>query len=134
MPTMPVRVSGPPEPARAAIEALRLRLGLPDALPAVVLAEAEEAAARRPEGYADLTDVEFVTIDPAASKDLDQALHVARDGAVGELPDHPARLHKPCVPHMHHQVPPSSRIRRPQPADEAPGTQRHDARTCLGHP
>lgn len=80
MPAAPVRLSGPPEPARAAIEALRLRLGLPDAFPAIVLAEAEEAAARRPEGYADLTDVEFVTIDPAASKDLDQALHVAGDG------------------------------------------------------
>ena len=70
MPAAPVRLSGPPEPARAAIEALRLRLGLPDAFPAVVLAEAEEAAARRPEGYADLTDVEFVTIDPAAAISL----------------------------------------------------------------
>ncbi len=76
---MPVRVSGPPEPARAAIEALRLRLDLPGSFPAVVLAEAEEAAARRPEGYADATDVEFVTIDPASSMDLDQALHIARD-------------------------------------------------------
>ena len=45
MPAAPVRLSGPPEPARAAIEALRLRLGLPDAFPAVVLAEAEAADA-----------------------------------------------------------------------------------------
>ncbi len=79
MPTMPVRVSGPPEPARAAIEALRRRLDLPDAFPEEVLAEAE-AATRRPEGYVDGTDIEFVTIDPESSKDLDQALHIAREG------------------------------------------------------
>ncbi|WP_297101885.1 RNB domain-containing ribonuclease [Tessaracoccus sp.] len=77
---MSVRVSGPPEPARAAIEALRLRLDLPDAFPEAVLAEAAEAATWRPEGYLDRTDVEFVTIDPESSMDLDQALHIARDG------------------------------------------------------
>ena len=77
---MPVLVSGPPEPARAAIEELRLRLDLPESFPDVVLAEAEEAAARRPDEHADLTDVEFVTIDPESSMDLDQAIHIARDG------------------------------------------------------
>ncbi|MBB2941799.1 exoribonuclease R [Actinoplanes lutulentus] len=57
---------------------LRQELHLPDEFPAAVLAEAEAAArATRPAG-ADLTDVPFVTIDPATSRDLDQAMHLSR--------------------------------------------------------
>ncbi|MFT3889213.1 MAG: RNB domain-containing ribonuclease [Arachnia sp.] len=80
MPAAPVRVAGPPAAARDAIEALRLRLELPDSFPEGVLREAAEAAERRPEGYRDMTSVPFVTIDPASSMDLDQAVQIERDG------------------------------------------------------
>ena len=60
----------------AAIQAeLELSPGFPD--------EVEEAAAdaaahpRLPE--LDRTDIELVTIDPEGAKDLDQAMHIARD-------------------------------------------------------
>ncbi|MEW5927597.1 MAG: RNB domain-containing ribonuclease [Gemmatimonadota bacterium] len=52
--------------------------------PAAALEEAERAARGRDpaaaEGYADLTGVPFVTIDPPGSRDLDQALHLERAG------------------------------------------------------
>lgn len=61
--------------------AVRAEFALPDTFPAAVLAEAAQAAARRPEGdRVDATDIELVTIDPPGSKDLDQALHVTRRG------------------------------------------------------
>ncbi|GAA2867555.1 ribonuclease R [Actinoplanes cyaneus] len=56
---------------------LRRELGLPDEFPAAVLAEAEESAGT-PLGGPDRTDVPFVTIDPAGSQDLDQAMHLSR--------------------------------------------------------
>jgi exoribonuclease R len=47
--------------------------------------EAEEAARRAAESPRlpdlDRTDIPFVTIDPASSRDLDQALHLERDGS-----------------------------------------------------
>ncbi|BBH66762.1 ribonuclease R [Actinoplanes sp. OR16] len=56
---------------------LRQELRLPDEFPVEVLAEAEEAARTAlPEN--DQTDVPFVTIDPASSRDLDQAMHLSR--------------------------------------------------------
>jgi exoribonuclease R len=60
---------------------LRHKLELPSEFPADVLAEADFAssALRLPE--LDLTTVEFVTIDPQGSTDLDQALHIERNGA-----------------------------------------------------
>ncbi|TWF74809.1 exoribonuclease R [Pseudonocardia hierapolitana] len=61
--------------------AVRAEFALPDAFPAPVLVEAARAAAGRPgpgPGRRDATDVELVTIDPPGSKDLDQALGVAR--------------------------------------------------------
>ncbi|WP_309080090.1 RNB domain-containing ribonuclease [Zhihengliuella sp.] len=45
-----------------------------------VLAEAEGAAAAVVLPDLDLTSVEFVTIDPPTSTDLDQAVHIERDG------------------------------------------------------
>ncbi|GAA4599443.1 exoribonuclease R [Actinoplanes octamycinicus] len=56
---------------------LRRELGLPGEFPAAVIAEAERAAAETPGGV-DRTDVPFVTIDPAGSQDLDQAMHLSR--------------------------------------------------------
>ena len=53
-----------------------MAVGFPDE----VEREAEAAAAARPsgEGRTDLTGVEFVTIDPPGSMDLDQAMHLER--------------------------------------------------------
>jgi VacB/RNase II family 3'-5' exoribonuclease len=43
-----------------------------------VLAEAEQAAAHITLPDTDATDIPFVTVDPAGSRDLDQAVHIAR--------------------------------------------------------
>ena len=70
-----------PEPAAPAFAALRRELGVVEEFPAAALEEAAQAVAspRLPE--ADLTDLAFLTIDPEGSLDLDQAVHLARDGA-----------------------------------------------------
>jgi len=60
---------------------LRRELKLPGEFPPEALAEAETAARERPLPPTDLTDVPFVTIDPATSRDLDQALHLSRAGS-----------------------------------------------------
>ena len=52
----------------------------PDFPPEVEEAAAQAAAAPRLPDL-DRTDIPFVTIDPASSMDLDQALHIERDGA-----------------------------------------------------
>lgn len=57
---------------------LRRELKLPGDFPPEALAEAEAAAVKTPLPETDLTDVPFVTIDPASSRDLDQALHLSR--------------------------------------------------------
>ena len=82
---MPAREVGLPKelPAELAdgLAAIRTELEVPDEFPAEVLAAAEDAvaAARLPE--LDRTDLELLTIDPEGSRDLDQALHIARDGS-----------------------------------------------------
>ncbi|HWU22018.1 MAG TPA: RNB domain-containing ribonuclease [Nocardioides sp.] len=53
---------------------------LPGDFPAEVLAAAEKAAAAVVLPELDRTDIPFLTIDPAGSMDLDQAMHLARDG------------------------------------------------------
>lgn len=58
--------------------ALRRELGLPDSFPAAAQREADEAADAPPPAVADRTDVPFVTVDPATSRDLDQAMHLSR--------------------------------------------------------
>lgn len=75
------RLSEVPEAARPAIDALQRRLELPMEFPDDVLAQAESLRRRPPstDGHVDRTDIEFVTIDPASSTDLDQALHVQRE-------------------------------------------------------
>ncbi|MBD3783607.1 MAG: RNB domain-containing ribonuclease, partial [Micrococcales bacterium] len=61
--------------------AVRGELGIDGPYPADALAEAEREAARPPrDGYPDETDVPYVTLDPPGSMDLDQALHIERDG------------------------------------------------------
>ncbi|PID96240.1 MAG: ribonuclease II [Actinomycetales bacterium] len=61
--------------------AIRAELGVPGPFPSPVLAEAERVAARATDPIPDRTDLGFWTLDPAGSMDLDQALHLARDGA-----------------------------------------------------
>ena len=58
---------------------LRRELKLPAEFPPQALAEAEAAAKETPLPAADRTDIPFVTIDPATSRDLDQAMHLSRN-------------------------------------------------------
>ncbi|WP_233600967.1 MULTISPECIES: RNB domain-containing ribonuclease [Micromonospora] len=58
--------------------ALRRELGLPESFPAAAQREADEAAAAPLPAVADRTDVPLVTLDPATSRDLDQAMHLSR--------------------------------------------------------
>lgn len=75
---------GAPAPLEAAFARARAELEIREAFPPEVLAEAARVADERTPtagaGRADCTDVPFVTIDPPGSRDLDQAVHVARDG------------------------------------------------------
>jgi len=67
-----------PAPLRAGLAQLRESLGVPDDFPPEVIQAAELAVADRTLPQRDLTGVEFITIDPEGSRDLDQALHLAR--------------------------------------------------------
>ena len=62
----------------AALAELRVSMEVPAEFPADVVAEAEAAASAVPPPAADRRDLDFVTIDPAGSLDLDQALHLSR--------------------------------------------------------
>jgi exoribonuclease R len=74
------------EPGAAALaagfDAIRAELGIPDGFPPDAEAEAQGAAVP-PAGpdRADRRDLDLLTIDPPGSRDLDQALHIARHGA-----------------------------------------------------
>lgn len=63
-----------------ALAAIPQRAGVSADFPADVLAEADKVAQHPPLPDADMTDVEFATMDPAGSMDLDQAFYLARDG------------------------------------------------------
>ncbi|QNP73013.1 RNB domain-containing ribonuclease [Streptomyces roseirectus] len=81
MPRRPLRVTGAPEaPLRVALAALRTELGVPDGFPPQALAEAERAADAPALPQEDATAIPFLTIDPPESTDLDQALHLSRQG------------------------------------------------------
>lgn len=74
----------------ASLARLRRDLGLPDSYPPDAVAEAERAAREVSvdpgrAGLADLRGIEFLTIDPAGSTDLDQALHLERTPTGGVL-------------------------------------------------
>ena len=71
---------GVPAPIREGVDRLREALDVPVSFPADVLAEADRAATSPRVPDLDLTGVEFVTIDPEGSMDLDQALHLERSG------------------------------------------------------
>ncbi|MDO5710610.1 MAG: RNB domain-containing ribonuclease [Micrococcales bacterium] len=66
---------------RAAFDAIRIEFQIPATFPPAVLAEAQSAAVATPRPQRDETAVEFVTIDPPGSMDLDQAMALGRDGS-----------------------------------------------------
>jgi exoribonuclease R len=66
---------------RAGFERIRAELEVPAEFPPDVAAEAAAAAARDVRPGDDLTDLPFLTIDPAGSMDLDQAMHIERRGS-----------------------------------------------------
>ena len=75
-----LKVSEPPA-LREGLRRLRASLGVPGEFPAEVLDEAERSSAPPVLPSRDCTDIEFVTIDPAGSTDLDQAFHLSRVGS-----------------------------------------------------
>lgn len=71
------RVAGAP----LDFEALRVELEVPGDFTPEVLAEADTAASGVTLPELDRTDLAMVTIDPPGSRDLDQAVHLARSGS-----------------------------------------------------
>ena len=69
-----------PAPLREGLRQLRDGLGVPDDFPDEVLTAAAQAAAQPRLPERDLTALPFLTIDPEGSVDLDQAMHLGRDG------------------------------------------------------
>ncbi len=63
------------------LAAIRAQFQVPTEFPSEVLEAARTAAKRAPSDHADRTDVPFVTLDPASSTDLDQALWIEPAGA-----------------------------------------------------
>jgi VacB/RNase II family 3'-5' exoribonuclease len=66
------------EDVRAGFARIRAELEIPDGFPTPVVEEAARAAAAPALPEHDRTDLALVTIDPAESRDLDQAVHVER--------------------------------------------------------
>lgn len=81
MPSPKVAIHEEPPALTEGLRRLRDRLGVPAEFPAEVLAEAEQVSARQLPELPDRTDIEFVTLDPASSVDLDQAFHLSRQGS-----------------------------------------------------
>jgi exoribonuclease R len=73
---------------------IRTQFGVQANFSAQLLAEAQSAAARPIAGHADWTDRPFVTLDPAASTDLDQAFWIESVGP--DLILHYAIADVPC--------------------------------------
>lgn len=83
MPIRRVAIENAPPPLINGLRRLAEELQIPGEFPAGALAEAEHAAATGPlDGLAraDLTELAFVTVDPAGSTDLDQAMYLERRG------------------------------------------------------
>jgi exoribonuclease R len=73
-----------PEELAQGFAAIRATTEVPSDFPVEVQAAAEQAAAEPRLPDLDCTDLELITIDPAGSRDLDQALHITR-GPSGEF-------------------------------------------------
>jgi VacB/RNase II family 3'-5' exoribonuclease len=72
--------SVPAQTLREGIERIQAEVGVTPGFPDAVTRAAEQAAPATRTTAADRTDLPFVTIDPASAMDLDQALHIERDG------------------------------------------------------
>ena len=79
MPSTAIRLDADGTELAEALAAIPQQLGLSREFPPAVLAEAEAIARIGPLPELDRTEAEFLTIDPAGSTDLDQAMHLARD-------------------------------------------------------
>lgn len=75
-----VRVNASSPAVQEGLQAIATELELPGEFPADVTAAAEQAAAGVVLPELDRTDLPFITIDPEGSMDLDQAVHIERDG------------------------------------------------------
>jgi exoribonuclease R len=82
---MPRRVKLAPtaEELITGFERIREQMRLPRQFPTEVLGEARAAQRNAPQGaaYTDAREIDFITIDPEGSLDLDQAFHAERDDA-----------------------------------------------------
>ena len=65
---------------REGVQQIQAELGVTAEFPAEVLQAAERAVREPRLPDLDRTDIPFVTVDPEGSMDLDQALHLERDG------------------------------------------------------
>ncbi|TPL08835.1 RNB domain-containing ribonuclease [Mesorhizobium sp. B2-4-14] len=74
-------LTDPPQALSTGLAKIRDELHVPDGFPADVLAAAQAAARRVPNQHADRTAMPFVTLDPAASTDLDQAFSIEVSGS-----------------------------------------------------
>jgi exoribonuclease R len=80
MPRRQLHLADHADRLEAALDALHVELEVPSSFPAEVRAEAAQAATAASGQAQDHTDIPFVTIDPPTSMDLDQAVHLSRDG------------------------------------------------------
>ncbi|TPL90168.1 RNB domain-containing ribonuclease [Mesorhizobium sp. B2-3-12] len=74
-------LTDPSQALSTGLAKIRTEFHVPDGFPAEVMAAAEAAAKRVPNQHADRTDMPFVTLDPAASTDLDQAFSIETSGS-----------------------------------------------------
>ncbi|HWI00046.1 MAG TPA: RNB domain-containing ribonuclease, partial [Propionibacteriaceae bacterium] len=72
-----------PDDLARGLASIRAAANVPDGFPPEVEAAAERAAERPRLPDLDRTDLELITIDPAGSRDLDQALHITRSPSGG---------------------------------------------------
>lgn len=77
-----LRIPGVPDEVVRGLHLLQDELGLPDDFPAAALEQAAALVADPPSfsDHVDRTSLRFITIDPPTSMDLDQAMHIERDG------------------------------------------------------
>ncbi|TPM03226.1 RNB domain-containing ribonuclease [Mesorhizobium sp. B2-3-11] len=73
-------LTDPSQALSTGLAKIRTELHVPDGFPADVVAAAEAAAKRVPDQHADRKAMPFVTLDPAASTDLDQAFSIEASG------------------------------------------------------
>lgn len=76
-----IPMRGPVPSSAVDFGSVRTEFELVEDFPAAAAAEAQAVSDRCAQGREDRRDIEFVTIDPPGAKDLDQAVHIAAEGA-----------------------------------------------------